>query len=750
MPYFSIQSPTSGNATQLQGRAVAATGPTGGQVLTWDGSSWAPLSGTTGPTGAAGVDGRMIYSGSTGPLVGLGRSGDYYIDFNAGVLYGPKANNAWGYGLQLQTGQQGPTGPAGIGYTGPTGAGATGPTGYTGPSVTGATGAASNVTGPTGSTGPSVTGPTGSTGATGVTGPANSITIGTVSARAIAGASLSGSPGAQILSLSLPYGPAGGTGPTGATGSIPTIGIGNVGTGPADASVTQVSGGVLLNFSFPQGPTGAASTVTGPTGPSGVGPTGPTGASSTVTGPTGAAGVGSTGPTGAASTVTGPTGANGIGSTGPTGAASTVTGPTGSAGPAGQSVTGPTGPASTVTGPTGPGGGGSGEDSLLRSLFLPPAPTGATAVAGNAQATVSWTAPTVSAQTPIQNYFIQYSTNSGSSWTGWGSTLSTATSAVVTSLSNGTAYIIRVAGVNALGTGSYSTASNSVTPSATVFRAIPTLTSNTSDGTAEANTVGGGAVWNLFDANGSTAYQTARNPYDSPQRYFQYTFANGAQSYIGGYAMTADTASWQNSISSWELSGSNDGTTFTLLDTQAVSWSSSGQTKTFTLAAPANYSTYRWTLKPDGANDSYAGLSAVQLAEVVTSKLTVTRRNGSPSTFTGSGTAASPFTRASRVLNSNADGLASAANGSASGVSSGAYAFTATASGTAYVTVTFYDDNLDSNAGNILKNGVSQGGALSDGTTVTARSFAVTAGDVITFYSNSSLTSFSNVSVWVV
>ena len=69
------------------------------------------------------------------------------------------------------------------------------------------------------------------------------------------------------------------------------------------------------------GPTGAASTVTGPTGP--------TGAASTVTGPTG--------PTGAASTVTGPTG--------PTGAASTVTGPTGPTG-----ATGPTGPGSTVTG----------------------------------------------------------------------------------------------------------------------------------------------------------------------------------------------------------------------------------------------------------------------------------------------------------------------------------------------------------------------------------------------------------------
>jgi hypothetical protein len=359
MPYFSIQSPTSGNATQLQGRTVSATGPTGGQVLTWDGSSWVPLAGTTGPTGAAGVDGRFIYSGSTGPSSGLGRSGDYYIDSNSGVLYGPKANNAWGSGLQLQTGQQGPTGPSGLGFTGPTGAGGTGPTGDRGPtgaSVTGPTGSPSNVTGPTGSTGPIVTGPTGSTGPTGATGPANSISIGTVSAGAIASASLSGSPGAQLLSLSLPLGPAGSTGPTGAVGSTPSIGIGNVGTGPADASVTQISGGVLLNFSFPQGPTGAASTITGPTGPSGVGPTGPTGEASSVTGPTGPSGVGPTGPAGSASIVTGPTGSagpTGASITGPTGATSTEPGPTG---PTGVGITGPTGAASTVTGPTGPSG----------------------------------------------------------------------------------------------------------------------------------------------------------------------------------------------------------------------------------------------------------------------------------------------------------------------------------------------------------------------------------------------------------
>ena len=107
------------------------------------------------------------------------------------------------------------------------------------------------------------------------------------------------------------------TGPTGAASTV---------TGPTGPSVT--------------GPTGAASTVTGPTGP-----TGPTGADSEVTGPTGPSVTGPTGPTGADSSVTGPTGAS---ITGPTGAASTVTGPTG------PSVTGPTGP--SVTGPTGPTG----------------------------------------------------------------------------------------------------------------------------------------------------------------------------------------------------------------------------------------------------------------------------------------------------------------------------------------------------------------------------------------------------------
>jgi hypothetical protein len=244
-------------------------------------------------------------------------------------------------------------------------------------------------------------------------------------------------------------------------------------------------------------------------------------------------------------------------------------------------------------------------------LFVPPAPTGVTATAGNAQATVSWTAPTVLAQIPIQDYREQYSSDGGTTWTTFTAAASTAASSTITGLTNSTAYVFRVAGVNAAGVGAYSTASSAVTPTSAVFRAIPTLTSNTSDGTASANTSAGGAAWNLFDKTASE-YYTARNGSDTPKRHFQYSFAGGEKSYIGGYSMTA-LSDPSSSIYSWELSGSNDGTTFTLIDTQSTSWSSGGQTKTFTLASPANYSTYRWTLTPDGTNDSFAGLREVQL-----------------------------------------------------------------------------------------------------------------------------------------
>lgn len=179
-------------------------------------------------------------------------------------------------------------------------------------------------------------------------------------------------------------GPTGASGPTGAASTV---------TGPTGASIQGDPGQT--------GPTGPRSRVTGPTGVRGdqgpQGETGPTGADSQVTGPTGAAITGPTGqrgPTGAtgqASNITGPqgpTGQRGVtgpiglhGATGPTGYTG-VTGPygNGSTGPQGDpGQTGPTGAAGFGStgpqGPTGPFGGPTGPQGGL-------GPTGATGAAG--------------------------------------------------------------------------------------------------------------------------------------------------------------------------------------------------------------------------------------------------------------------------------------------------------------------------------------------------------------------------------
>ena len=110
---------------------------------------------------------------------------------------------------------------------------------------------------------------------------------------------------------------------------------------------------------------------------------------------------------------------------------------------------------------------------------LPGAPTGVSGTAGNAQVSLTWTAPTSTGGSAITDYTVQYSSNSGSSWTTFSRADSSATSATVTGLTNGTAYTFRVAAVTALGAGAYSSASSSVTPSSFSPTAV-LLTSGTS------------------------------------------------------------------------------------------------------------------------------------------------------------------------------------------------------------------------------------------------------------------------------
>ena len=91
---------------------------------------------------------------------------------------------------------------------------------------------------------------------------------------------------------------------------------------------------------------------------------------------------------------------------------------------------------------------------------MPGAPTSPSAVAGNASATVTWTIPVSNGGSAILDY------TATSSPGGFFATVSgpTATSVVVSGLTNGTAYTFTVRARNSIGSSLPSTATNAVTP----------------------------------------------------------------------------------------------------------------------------------------------------------------------------------------------------------------------------------------------------------------------------------------------
>ena len=98
-------------------------------------------------------------------------------------------------------------------------------------------------------------------------------------------------------------------------------------------------------------------------------------------------------------------------------------------------------------------------------ITVPGAPTGLAATPGNAQASLSWTAPTSTGGAAISDYTIQYKTASASQWSTFADGTSTGTTAAVTGLTNGIEYQFRISAVNSAGTGTPS-GTASATPTA--------------------------------------------------------------------------------------------------------------------------------------------------------------------------------------------------------------------------------------------------------------------------------------------
>lgn len=101
-------------------------------------------------------------------------------------------------------------------------------------------------------------------------------------------------------------------------------------------------------------------------------------------------------------------------------------------------------------------------------VFLPGRPSIRSVVPGNASVTVTWRAPLSDGGTPITSYRITVYSGTSSTVVRTATAPGTSTSLTVTGLTNGSAYTVRVAAVNVVGTGSASSRSSVVTP-----RAVP-------------------------------------------------------------------------------------------------------------------------------------------------------------------------------------------------------------------------------------------------------------------------------------
>jgi RHS repeat-associated protein len=163
------------------------------------------------------------------------------------------------------------------------------------------------------------------------------------------------------------------------------------------------------------------------------------------------------------------------------------------------------------------------------ALTAPSAPTGVTAGAGSANATVSWTAPTNTGGTPITGYTV--TANPG----GLTATTTGATSAVVSGLTNGNAYTFAVTATNAIGTSAPSSSSASVSP-----YYLQSVANNAEGGTAGATvaasstTGASGDGFNLvkIGAGGALTYSAA-------------AAAHGGLGYaISGTSGTTTSLSW--------------------------------------------------------------------------------------------------------------------------------------------------------------------------------------------------------------
>jgi hypothetical protein len=187
-----------------------------------------------------------------------------------------------------------------------------------------------------------------------------------------------------------------------------------------------------------------------------------------------------------------------------------------------------------VVGP-GPDSAASNAVTPTAAAVVPGAPTGVTATAGNASATVSWSAPASNGGSAITGYTVTpYVGVTAQTST----TVGNVTSTQIASLTNGTTYTFKVRAINAVGPGPDSTASNAVTPTAGA----------TAPGAPTAVTAAPG------DASATVSWTAPASNGGSPITGYTVT------PYVGATAQTPTTVA---NVTSTPMAGLTNGTTYT-------------------------------------------------------------------------------------------------------------------------------------------------------------------------------------------
>ena len=192
-----------------------------------------------------------------------------------------------------------------------------------------------------------------------------------------------------------------------------------------------------------------------------------------------------------------------------------------------------------------------GDSSATTSTSATPS-AGLWGAGGNTLVNLDWTGPALFGGAAITDYVIQYSSNSGSTWSTFADGTSSTTKSTVTGLINDTSYLFRVAAVSSAGTGTYSVTGVAVTPNTCSIGGVCAL-SNIGPG--------GGTVFYIASSNfASTGSSCGSDCVYLEAAPTGWVTSPAGQSTRGGGTSFVDPRTFWNDVSNGEVGATAQGT----------------------------------------------------------------------------------------------------------------------------------------------------------------------------------------------